>query len=147
MRRLDATLVAARQAGPPKKSGRTRALQIKNFVIHYSAVRQSAVQFTDILHMSKNHSLLREVYGTVCGTEDGSMVAERVIIEADEKGMLSGLPPVPAHSKVEVIMIVIDTPGVSRRHRDPPVELSRMTKITGDILSPAVAENEWEALR
>lgn len=75
------------------------------------------------------------------------MVATRIIVEADEKGIVSGLPSVPAHSKVEVIMIVIEAPKISRKRRNPPAALSKMTKITGDIVSPAVAQDEWEALR
>jgi len=37
------------------------------------------------------------------------MHAERVILETDENGHLSGLPQLPPHSKVEAIFVVLDS--------------------------------------
>lgn len=37
------------------------------------------------------------------------MKAERVTLETDENGHLSGLPPLPPGSKVEAILVILDS--------------------------------------
>jgi len=62
------------------------------------------------------------------------MQAERVILETDENGHLSGLPQLPPHSKVEAIFVVLDSekadqpvrpnePLLQDEPRETPVEI------------------------
>jgi len=74
------------------------------------------------------------------------MKAQRFILETDDDGHVATLPKLPAHSKIEAIFHVIDE-SAPKTKRMPPKELSAMTQICGDIIAPAIDEEEWEALK
>ena len=73
------------------------------------------------------------------------MYAEHLIIETDAQGHLSDLPKLPPNAKVEVIMLILEENPPLRRQ--PPPSIAGKGKILGDIISPAVPEEDWDALR
>jgi len=73
------------------------------------------------------------------------MYAEKLILQTDAQGYLQGLPHLPPDTNVEVILLLPKTPKKS--HRRPPPELKNKIKIHDDIVSPAVPENDWDALQ
>lgn len=70
-----------------------------------------------------------------------SMQAHRVLLETDEKGQLSAVPPLPPHAKVEAIFLVLDA-GQAASTRTPPPELAAI-RITGDVVAPAIELQDW----
>jgi hypothetical protein len=76
------------------------------------------------------------------------MYAERLTLRTDAQGHLRGLPDLPPETTVELILLlpeIAEFPIKSRRL--PPPGLKGKIKIRGDIVSPVVAEEEWDALR
>lgn len=74
------------------------------------------------------------------------MQAERLILETDDQGHLLGLPQLPPRSRVEAIFLLLPrTVGSTRRTPHP--ELAGKLKIHGDIVSPIIAESDWDALK
>jgi hypothetical protein len=69
------------------------------------------------------------------------MQAHRVLIETDEHGRPKDLPMLPPHAKVEAIFLVLEE-GATLGERRPPPSLAGL-KITGDIVGPAIDENDW----
>lgn len=72
------------------------------------------------------------------------MYAERLIIETDAQGNPCGLPKMPPNAKVEVIVLVLEETRPSRRQ--PPPSIAGKGEILGDIISPAVPEEDWDTL-
>jgi hypothetical protein len=69
------------------------------------------------------------------------MQAHRALLETDENGCLSALPPLPPNAKVEAIFLVLDA-GRAGRTRTPPPELAAL-RIVGDVVAPAFESQEW----
>ncbi len=64
-----------------------------------------------------------------------------------DHGKLKWLKDSPGEVKIRVIVTILgEVPSVTKRCQ-PPMELSGKGKITGDIISPAVSPDEWEALQ
>lgn len=69
------------------------------------------------------------------------MQAERVILETDENGHITGLPPLPPSAKIEAVFVVLDSEKTERlsapadsvpsaNARETPVEiLKRISKL------------------
>jgi hypothetical protein len=74
------------------------------------------------------------------------MQAEKLILETDENGNLISLPKLPARARIEAIFLILDEATEPTR-RQPPLEIAGKGRITGDVVSPAVSPDEWEALR
>jgi hypothetical protein len=72
----------------------------------------------------------------ICG-----MQAHRSLLETDENGRLSAVPPLPPHSKVEAIFLVLDA-GQAGKTRTPAPELAAL-RIVGDVVAPAVEFQDW----
>jgi hypothetical protein len=76
------------------------------------------------------------------------MYAEKFSLRTDAHGRLQGLPDLPPETEVELILLLpekVEPPAKARRR--PPPGLEEVGEICGDIVSPPVAEEEWEALR
>jgi hypothetical protein len=73
------------------------------------------------------------------------LYAERLIVETDAQGYLSDLPKLPPNAKVEVIMLILEENTPLRRQPHPSI--AGQGKILGDIISPAVPEEDWDVLR
>lgn len=73
------------------------------------------------------------------------MYAERLIVETDAQGHLYDLPKLPPNVKVEIIMLVLGE--VHPPRRQPPPSIAGKGEILGDIVSPAVPEEDWNVLR
>jgi len=69
------------------------------------------------------------------------MQAHRAVLETDEKGQLSAIPPLPPRAKVEAIFLVLDS-GQSATTRVPPPELAAL-RIVGDVVAPAIPSQDW----
>ena len=64
-----------------------------------------------------------------------------------DHGKIKWLKDSPVEDKIRVIVTILgEVPSVTKR-RQPLLELSGKGKITGDIISPAVSPDEWEALQ
>jgi hypothetical protein len=74
------------------------------------------------------------------------MQAERVILETDDKGRLLGVPELPPRRQVEVIFLVLPPTDQIRARRTPPAELAGKAIIHGDIVSPILSADDWNAL-
>lgn len=74
------------------------------------------------------------------------MQAEKLILETDENGNLTSLPKLPARAKIEAIFLILDEAPEPKR-RQPPLEIAGKGRIIGDIMSPVVSSDEWEAQR
>lgn len=76
------------------------------------------------------------------------MQAEKWVLETNANGELAGLPPLPPHTTVEVILLFPPTPSIPPKpKRKPPAELIGKIKILGDIIEPVVPPEEWDALK
>jgi hypothetical protein len=74
------------------------------------------------------------------------MQAEKLILETDENGNLIAVPKLPAKARFEAIFLVLDETPQRQRRKAPP-EIAGKGRIIGDILSPVVAPDDWDALR
>ena len=75
------------------------------------------------------------------------MYAERLTLRTDAQGHLRGLPDLPPETTVELILLLPEMAEFPIKSRLPPPGLKGKIKIRGDIVSPVVAEEEWDALR
>lgn len=73
------------------------------------------------------------------------MQAERVLLKTDEKGNLMGVPKLPPNARLEAIFLLLEKEEASKTKRIPPESLKGSVRITGDLLEPAISEEEWEA--
>jgi hypothetical protein len=74
-----------------------------------------------------------------------TMQAEKLILNTDESGRLIQQPKLPANAKPEAIFLVLEE--LPRKNkRQPPPEIACKGKILGDILSPVVPLEDWDAL-
>jgi len=88
------------------------------------------------------------------------MLAERVTIQTDAEGNLTGLPKLPPNSQFEVIFLFLDQ-ALNTGLQQPfttssdsqaggwkvSPKIAGKGKILGDIISPIIPESDWEALR
>ena len=74
------------------------------------------------------------------------MKAERVWLTTDAAGRLVDAPVLPPCSRIEAIFLLTDAAPRKGRRAVPP-ELASTTTICGDLVEPAAALEEWEALR
>jgi hypothetical protein len=74
------------------------------------------------------------------------MQAERLMLETDDNGHLTTVPTLPPRVRIEAIFLVLDKTSKTKR-RQPPPEIAGKGRIIGDILSPVVEPEEWDALR
>jgi len=78
------------------------------------------------------------------------MQAQKLLLKTNAQGELEGLPDLMPNQYVELILLFNEEnlPESNKKvYRKPPVELAGKVKIFGDIISPAVEENDWEALK
>jgi hypothetical protein len=76
------------------------------------------------------------------------MQAEKWILETDEQGQLRGLPALPPHTSVEVILLFASPkPQTTLPKRQPPAELAGQVTILEDLLDPVAPAEEWDALK
>jgi len=74
------------------------------------------------------------------------MQAERLMLETDDEGHLISVPQLPPRAKIEAIFLVLDEAPQPKRRRPPP-EIAGKGRIVGDIVSPVVESDDWDALR
>jgi hypothetical protein len=70
------------------------------------------------------------------------MHAERVILETDAQGRLTQVPPLPPHTKIEAIFLVLEQ--AKPQKRQPPQTLRGSVTGHGDLIAPAFADTDWE---
>jgi hypothetical protein len=76
----------------------------------------------------------------MCRAKIRFMQAHRALLETDENGCLSAIPPLPPNVKVEAIFLVLDA-GRAGKTRTPP-ELAAL-RIVGDVVALAFESQEW----
>jgi len=74
------------------------------------------------------------------------MHAERVFLETDEFGNLTGMPKLPPRSRVEAIFLVLAEDLEPTVHCPHPA-LAGKGHVKGDIISPAFDESDWNMLQ
>jgi hypothetical protein len=74
------------------------------------------------------------------------MHAERIFLETDEFGNLKAVPKLPPRSRVEAIFLVLPEETAPTVNVPNP-ELAGKAHIKGDLLTPAIDEADWDALR
>jgi len=74
------------------------------------------------------------------------MQAHRAVLETDHEGHIKDPPTLPPDAKVEAIFLVLDEPASRTSLRKPPPDLSGM-RIVGDIVAPALDEQDWNLNR
>ena len=71
------------------------------------------------------------------------MIAERLVLHADQQGHLTGLPTLQPLEEVEIIILRKGAP-VPRRHRQRSPELAwRGARLSGDDIEPAIPLEDW----
>jgi hypothetical protein len=73
------------------------------------------------------------------------MQAERLILETDGHGHLTQQPKLPANARLEAIFLVLEELPRNKK-RQPPSEIAGKGKILGDIISPVIPPEDWDAL-
>jgi len=72
--------------------------------------------------------------------------AEKLILETDGAGHLKQTLRLPPNARIEAIFLVLDKPPTDKR-RKPSAKIAGKGKILGDIISPVVPADDWDALR
>ena len=73
------------------------------------------------------------------------MHAEKVILETDQQGQIICPPKLPPNAKLEAIFLVLRQ-NPEKSGRTPSTKIAGKGKITGDIMSPVVSPDDWDAL-
>ena len=75
------------------------------------------------------------------------MQVEKVILHTDDQGDLIEKPKLPANAIIEAIFLVEDQDKAVLKHGHPPSSIAGKGKILGDIVSPVIPHEEWNALK
>jgi len=79
------------------------------------------------------------------------MEALRLIAEPKNHQLIIDLPPSMNQRRLEVIVMpatsIEQTPVVSTRRRKPSVLLAGTVSLGDDLITPAVTEADWDALK
>ena len=77
------------------------------------------------------------------------MQAQKLLLKTNSQGKLEGLPVFMPNQTVELILLFNEeiTSVAKQIYRKPPAELAGKIKILGDIISPVIEENDWDALK
>jgi hypothetical protein len=76
------------------------------------------------------------------------MQAEKILLETDQYGRILHQPQLPPNSRLEAIFLVLEGIGKGyKTTRKPSIRIMGKGKITGDIMSPVVTPEDWEALQ
>jgi hypothetical protein len=71
------------------------------------------------------------------------MIAERLVLHADQQGHLIGLPTLQPLEEVEVIILRKEVPLPQRRHQPSPELAGRGAHLLGDDIEPAISLEDW----
>lgn len=76
------------------------------------------------------------------------MRAEKLILKADQQGVLQGLPIVAPNQEVEVILLMEDrkAPGPPHRRKPSPRLANQGASLQGDDMKPAIPLEDWGTL-
>lgn len=76
------------------------------------------------------------------------MRAEKLILKADQQGVLHGLPIVAPNQEVEVILLMEDRKTSSPAHRRKPSPrlANQGASLQGDDMKPAIPIEDWGSL-
>jgi hypothetical protein len=74
------------------------------------------------------------------------MHAEKVILETNQQGQIINLPKLPPNAQLEAIFLVLNQ-SPKKQKRVPSAKIAGKGKITGDIISPVVEADDWDALK
>jgi hypothetical protein len=77
--------------------------------------------------------------------------AEKIILNADQQGVIHGLPKVAPYQKVEIILLVDDVePAVfqplPQRRKPSPRLANQGAQLHGDDMAPAIPLADWGAI-
>jgi hypothetical protein len=72
------------------------------------------------------------------------MHAERLILETDADGNLAGLPKLPAHQRVEAVLLFLGDLEEGPKQRKPPPSLKGSVQHYPDPFEPSMSDDEAE---
>ena len=76
-----------------------------------------------------------------------AMRAKKMILETDRHGRLLYQPDLPAGIRIEAIFLIPDKKEKVSKRGKPSPRIKGKGKILGDILSPVVPPEDWDALQ
>jgi hypothetical protein len=71
------------------------------------------------------------------------MRAEKLSLQADQQGVLQGLPVLAPNQKVEVILLIEDENHTVPCRKPSPRLANRGAILRGDDLAPAIPSEDW----
>ena len=76
------------------------------------------------------------------------MHAEKLILKANQQGVLQGLPVVAPHQEVEVILLIADRqePRPAKRRKPSPRLAHQGASLQGDDMQPVIPLADWGSL-
>ena len=75
------------------------------------------------------------------------MQAKKMILKTDKNGYLINQPHLPPNTSMEVIFLVLEDKEKVMKKSNPSKKIFGKGKITGDIMAPAVRNEDWEVLQ
>jgi hypothetical protein len=74
------------------------------------------------------------------------MQAEKRILETDAAGHPKQMPSLPANARIEAVFLVLDQDTPDER-RKPSPRIAGKGRILGDLFSPVIPPEDWDALK
>ncbi len=75
------------------------------------------------------------------------MKAKKIILETDRYGRLLHQPHLPPNIHIETIFLIPQDEKTDKRRRKPSAKIMGKGRITGNIVSPVVPLDDWDALK
>ena len=75
------------------------------------------------------------------------MQAKRIIVETDQYGHLMHQPDLPPNSRMEAIFLLPEVHRKNKKRRKASQVITGKGKILGDIISPVLPPEDWEAMQ
>jgi hypothetical protein len=69
------------------------------------------------------------------------------LLKTDKNGFLIEQPQLPPNTSMEVIFLIQHNPKPVRTQKKPSAKIFGKGKITGDIVTPVVPPEDWDALQ
>lgn len=74
------------------------------------------------------------------------MKTKKMILKTDNNGYLIDQPQLPPNARMEAIFLVLENKKQIKTKKHPSKKIFGKGKITGDIMTPVVPDEDWEVL-
>lgn len=76
------------------------------------------------------------------------MQAKKILLETDQYGRLLQQPQLPPNARIEAIFLLLEDIGRGNAPiRKPSNKIEGKGRIIGDIMTPVVSPDDWEAMQ